>query len=112
VYEVKPVDQYHYIELTIIPDPAMPPEHGVESYKENRELITAVKGFIDDLMKEHMTAIVDESPVECFIPCPCCDKLHIKLETCISTKRFYCPIKRVHCDLSRYHNILTTKGNR
>ena len=31
MYEVKPVDQHYYIELTIIPDPAMPPEYEVES---------------------------------------------------------------------------------
>ena len=111
MYEVKPVVQHHYIELTIIPDPAMPPEYEVESYKESRELITAVKEFIDVLMKEHMTAIVEESPVKCFIPCPCCDECHIKLETIASTGRCYCPIKRVHCDLSRYYKILSTKGN-
>ena len=39
----------------------------MESYKESRELITAVNGSIDDLIKDHMAAIVDESPVECFI---------------------------------------------
>jgi len=60
VYEVKPVDQHHYIELTIIPDPAMPPEYEMESYKESRELITAVKGFIIYLMKEDMAAIVEK----------------------------------------------------
>ena len=79
MYEVKPVDQHHYI-LTIIPDPALPPEYEVESYKENRELITAVNESIDDLMKDHMAAIVEESPVECFIACLGCNELHIKLE--------------------------------
>jgi len=111
VYEVKPVDQHHYIELNIIPDPAMPLEYKVESYKESRELITAVEGFIDDLMKEHMTAIVDESPVECFIACPCCNELHIKLETCTSKGRCYCPLTWTYCDLSGYHTMLSTKGN-
>ena len=109
VYEVKPVDQHHYIELTIIPDPAMPPEYEMESYKESRELITAVKGFIIYLMKEDMAAIVEESPVECFITCPNCDELHIKLETLAITGRCYSPIKRIHCDLSKYHHIMSTK---
>jgi len=110
VYEVKPVDQHHYIELTIIPDSAMPPEYEEESYKESRDLITAIKGFIHDLMKEHMAAIVEESPVECFIPCPICNELHIKLESIPSTGRCYCPIRRNHCDLPAYCKVLLSKG--
>lgn len=38
-YEVKPDDQLHCIELSIIPDPVMSPEYKVESYKECRELV-------------------------------------------------------------------------
>ena len=109
VYEVKPVDQHHYIELTIIPDPAMPPEYEVESYKESRELITAVKGFIDDLMKEHMTAIVKKSPVECYITCPCCNELHIKYKIFCTTGNTYCPTMRDYCDFPNYYKIVTTK---
>ena len=111
VYEVKPVDERHYIELTIIPDPAMPLECEVESYKESRELITAVMGFIDDLMKEHLTAVADRCPAECYIACPGCDGLHIKLESFPSTGRCYCPTKRDHCDLPMYYKVLSSKGN-
>jgi len=114
VYEIKPDNQHHYIELTIIPDPAMPPDYEVESYKESRELITAVKGFIDDLMKEHMTAIFEESPVECFIACPCCNDVHIKVEIFCDTGSAYCPTKRDYCSLEsllKYHKILSTQGN-
>ena len=110
VYEVKPVDQHHYIELTIIPDPAMPPEYEVESHKESRELIIAVKGFINHLMKEHMAAIVEESPVECFIGCPWCNELHIKSELFCNTGSAYCPTKRDYCNLPKYHKIMSTKG--
>ena len=110
MYEVKPVDQHHYIELTIIPDPAMPTEYKVESYKESRELITAVKEFIDDLMKEHMTAVAEKSPVECYIPCPCCDELHIKYKLFCTTGSAYCPTRRDYFSLPKYHKILSTKG--
>ena len=114
VYEVKPVDQHHYIELTIIPDPAMPPKYKVESYKESRELITAVKGFIDDLMKEHMAAIVETSPVECFIACPTenCNELHINLHDSkfVKTGRVFCTIKKGYCDLSVYLKILSSRN--
>ena len=115
VYEVKPVDQHHYIELTIIPDPAMPPGYAVESYKESRELITTVKGFIDELMKEHMTAIVEVAPVECFIACPVdtCNQLHISWcdQNLIRNGRVYCTKKGGYCDLSIYLTILSSRDN-
>jgi len=110
VYEVKSVDERHYIELTIIPDPAMPPECEVESYKESRELITAVMRFINELMVEHLTAIVEKSPAECYIACPGCDELHIKLESFPSTGRCFCFTKRDHCDLLLFHKVLSSKG--
>ena len=88
----------------------MPPEYEVESHKESRELITAFTEFIDDLMKEHMAAIVKESPAECFIGCPWCNKLHIKLELFCNTGSAYCPTRRDYCDLPKYHKIVSTKG--
>ena len=103
------------IELTIIPDPLMPSECEMESYKESNELINTVKEFVDDLRKEHMPVRFNEIPVECFIPCPHCDKLHIKLRRFANTGNEFCPTKGDFCDfskLSRYHKMLSSKGKR
>ena len=114
-YEVKPVDKHHHIELTIIPDPAMPPEHEVTSYSESKELVIAVKGFIEDLMREHMEATYEKSPVECFVPCPVetCTELHISVQNSkfVRTGSAYCGIKRGHCHLPKYQKILSSNGN-
>jgi len=114
-YEVKSVDEHHYIELTIIPDSKMPQEYEEKSYNESKELITAIQGFIDDLMKEHMAATYEKSPVECFIPCPveACNELHISLQNSrfVRTGSVYCRIKREFCHLPKYQKILSAKGN-
>ena len=114
-YEVRPNDKLDSIELKIIPDPSMPSQYEVESYKESNELINAVKEFIDNLMEEHMTATFKEFPVKCFIPCPKCSELHIWLKRFSNTGSAYCPTMRTYCespDLSRYHKMLSTKGRK
>ena len=112
-YEVRPNHKLDSIELNIIPNPSMPSELVAEGYKESNELINAVKEFIDDLMKEHMAVTFEKFPVECFIPCPHCSELHIKLRRFANTDSAFCPSQRRHCDLSelsRYHKMLSTKG--
>ena len=112
-YAVRPDYKLDSIELTITPDPSMPLEHEVESHKDSNELINAVKQFIDDLMKEHMAVTFKKFPVECFIPCPHCNELHIKLRRFANTGSAYCPTQKAFCDLSklsRYYEMLSTKG--
>ncbi|XP_065882798.1 uncharacterized protein [Dysidea avara] len=114
-YQVKPNNEQCYIELTIIPDRAMPSEYEEKSYNESKELITTVKGFIDDLMKEHMAATYEKSPVECFVPCPVqtCNELHISLQNSrfVRTGSAYCCVKGDHCHLPKYAKILSSKGS-
>ena len=111
-YEVQPNYKLDSIELTIIPDPIMSSADKVEGYRESNELIKAVNKFIDDLMKEHMAVTYEKCPVECFIPCPHCDELHIRLERFAITGNAYCPNQRRYChSLSRYHEMLSSKGN-
>ena len=110
-YEVRPNYKLNSIELTIIPDPIMSSADEAESYKESKELIKAVKEFIDDLMKEHMAATYEKFPVKCFIPCPDCSELHIRLERFINTGSAYCFTQRSHCKLPRYREMLSSKGN-
>ena len=113
-YQVKPNNEQHCIQLTIIPDSAMPLEYEEKSYNDSKELITAVKGFIDDLMKEHMAATYEKSPVECFVPCPVktCTELHINIKNSkfIRTGSAYCCVKGDHCHLPKYSQILSSKG--
>ena len=111
-YDVRPNYKLESIELTIIPDPIMSSADKAESYRESNELIKAVKEFIDDLMKEHMAVTYKKFPVECFIPCPDCNKLHIRLEKFANTGSAYCFTQRRYCDsLSRYREMLSSKGN-
>ena len=112
-YAVHPHYKLDSIELTITPDPSIPSKYELNSYKESNELINAVKQFIDDLMKEHMAVTFEKFPVECFIPCPHCNELHIKLRRFANTGSAYCPTQRSYCDsanLSRYYEMLSTKG--
>ena len=112
-YEVRPNYKLDSIELTIVPDPLMPSGGELESYKESNELINTVKEFIDDLMKEHMAVTFNKFPVECFIPCPHCNELHIKLRRFANTGSAFCPTQRDYCNsLSRYRQLLSTKGNK
>ena len=112
-YAVRPDYKLDSIELTITSDPSMPPGREVESYKESNELINVVKQFIDDLMKEHMAVTFKKYPVECFIPCPDCNILHIKLKRFANTDSAFCPTQNRFCDsskLSRYYKMLSPKG--
>ena len=109
-YELRPNYKLDSIELIIIPDPSMPSQYEEQSYKESNELIDVVKDFIDDLMKEHMTATFKKFPVECFIPCPDCDHLHIKLKGLADKGNAYCPNIGGYCrssTLSKYHKMLS-----
>ena len=112
-YEVRPNYKLDSIELTIIPDPIMSSADEEKGYKESKELIKAVKEFIDDLMKEHMAATYEKCPAECFIPCPDCSELHIRLERFAITGSAFCPTQKGFCDslkLSRYRMMLSSKG--
>ena len=109
-YELRPNYKLDSIELAIIPDPSMPSQYEEESYKDSNELIDTVKEFINDLMKEHMTATFKKFPVESFIPCPDCDHLHIKLKGFADKGSAYCTTIRSYCRspmLSRYHKMLS-----
>ena len=63
--------------------------------------------FIDDLMKEHMTATFAKAPVVCYIPCSQCKKMHLDVEKATEKNSVYCPVNRVYADITDYHNILS-----
>ena len=60
-----------------------------------------------------MAVTFEKFPVECFIPYPHCNELHIKLRNFANTGNAYCATQRDYCSsLSRYRQLLSTKGNR
>ena len=112
-YQLGPNYKLDSIELTIIPDPLMPSQYEEEGYKESNKLIDAVKEFIDDLMKEHMTATFKKFPVECYIPCPEYSKLHVKLKKISTTGNAFCGVKNGYSnslDFPKYHKMLSAKS--
>ena len=74
---------------------------------DSNELVRSVQKFINDLMEEHMIATFRKSPVVCYIPCPQCKKMHLTVEKATANRILYCPISRVHADITEYHKILS-----
>ena len=95
------------IAIKIIPNPNLSSEIKEKALSDSNELIRAVQRFIDDLMKEHMTATFAKAPVVCYIRCPQCKKTHIDVEKATVSSVMYCSIKRVHADITDYHKILS-----
>ena len=95
------------IAIRIIPDPNLSPEVKEKAFADSSELVRSVQRFIDDLMKEHMTATFAKAPVVCYIPCPQCKKMHLDVEKATLKSSIYCPISHVHADITDYHKILS-----
>ena len=95
------------IGVRIIPNPNISTEVREKSFADSNELVRSVQRFIDDLMKEHMTATFAKAPVVCYIRCSQCKKTHIDVEKATVSSVVYCPIKRVHADITDYHKILS-----
>ena len=98
---------YSVISMKIIPDPNLSSEAKEKGFAESNELVRSVQGFIDDLMKEHMAATFAKAPVVCYIPCSQCKKMHLSVEKATEKSSIYCPMSRVHADITDYHQILS-----
>ena len=106
-YQLRPIHKSDLIELTIVSNPKMPQEEETTALTNTNELITVVKVFIDDLMKESMTATFEQFPVECYLPCPACSEVHIKLEEVKETNStICCPTSGEYIDMTNYHKLL------
>ena len=95
------------IVMKIIPDPSHSSEAKQKAFADSNELVRSVQRFIDDLMKEHMTATFTKAPVVCYIPCSQCKKMHLNVEKATEKSSIYCPVSRVHADITDYHKILS-----
>ena len=107
IYELEPKFDHHIISLKIIPEPYLLPVEKERAFADSNELVRSVQKFIDDLMKQHMTATFTKAPVVCYIPCSRCMKMHLKVDKATESSTIYCPVNRVHADITDYHKILT-----
>ena len=95
------------IAIKIIPNPNLSAETKEKTFADSNELVRLVQRFIDDLMKEHMSATFARAPVVCYIPCPQCKKMHLKVEKATVNSTIYCPVNHDHADITDYHKILS-----
>ena len=107
VYKLNAMFDHSVIAIKIIPDPNLSPEVKENVFADSNELVRSVQTFIDDLMKEHMTATFAKAPVVCYIPCPQCKKMHLNVEKATVKGSVYCPVSNVHADITNYHKILS-----
>ena len=107
IYELEPEFDHHVISLKIIPEPYLLPVEKERAFVDSNELVRSVQKFIDDLMRQHMTATFMKAPVVCYIPCSQCMKMHLKVDKATESSTIYCPVNRVHADITDYHKILT-----
>ena len=107
IYELNALFDHSVIAIKIIPDPNLSSEVKEKAFADSNELVRSVQRFIDDLMREHMTATFAKAPVVCYIPCSQCKKMHLSVEKATVKSNIYCPVSRVHADITDYHNILS-----
>ena len=107
IYELQPYFYHHLVCLKIIPEPNLLTEAKEKAFADSNELVRSIHQFIDDLMLQHMTATFTKAPVVCYIPCSQCTKMHLKADKATESSTIYCPVKRVHADITDYHLILT-----
>ena len=106
-YELYAMFDHSVIVLKIIPDPNLSSEAREKAFADSNELARSVQRFIDDLMKEHMSATFAKAPVVCYIPCSQCTKMHLSVEKATEKSNLYCPVSQVHADITDYHKILS-----
>ena len=107
IYKLYAMFDHSVIVMKIIPDPNLTSEVKEKAFADSNELVRSVQGFIDDLMKEHMTATFAKAPVVCYVPCSQCKKMHLSVEKATEKSSLYCPVSRVHADVNDYHKILS-----
>ena len=95
------------IAIKVIQEPNLSSKAKEKAFADSNELVRSVHMFIDDLMKEHMAATFAKAPVVCYIPCSQCKKMHLSVEKATEKSNIYCPVSRVHANITAYHKILS-----
>ena len=107
IYELDAMFDHSVIEIKIIPEPNLSSEVKEKAFADSNKLVRSVQRFIDELMKQHMTATFEKARVVCYIPCSQCKKMHLNVEKATMSSTVYCPVNRVHADITDYHKILS-----
>ena len=107
IYELDAMFDHSVITIKINPNPNLSLEDKEKAFADSNELVRSVQRFIDDLMKEHMTATFAKAPVVCYIPCSQCKKMHLSVEKATKNSTVYCPVSRVYANITDYHKILS-----
>ena len=107
MYELDVMFDHSVIEIKIVQEPNLSSEAREKAFADSNELVRSVQGFIDDLMKEHMTATFAKAPVVCYIPCSQCKKMHLSVKKAAEKSSVYCPVSRLYANITDYHRILS-----
>jgi len=107
IYELDAMFDHSEIEIKITQEPNLSSEFKEKAFTDSNELVRTVQRFIDELMKQHMTATFEKAPVVCYIPCSQCKKMHLRVEKATMSSTIYCPVNRVYVDITDYHKILS-----
>jgi len=101
-------DESAIIRLTILPWPKRDASVERQAFLDCNRLIASMRQFIHDLMPQLVTEAGAVGAVDCYLPCPKCDSLHIKIERVAMYGYIYCPVHRCHVDMTRYWRLLST----
>ena len=95
--------------LSIARQPDLSKEEEAEANNDCIKLVNAVDQFIVEAVKQHMMAAYRKFPVECYIPCTECGKLHIKYKRTTKNRKVLCDNMCTYCDITLYHRLHITK---
>jgi len=98
------------IELSVACEPDLDAEEVLQANHEFVNLVATVDHFIKESVDQNMTATFKKFPIDCYIYCEECGKLHIKYQKAVKSKKALCKAKNTYCDISKYHAILSMKG--
>jgi len=111
-YKLRVIDQQYTIELTMIPKLQLLQAQKSEAFANIKMLVGLVNKFIDDLMKDQMTATFEVNSVKCCLPCPqCSDPKCIEMEVVKEENEVPCVTTGDYVDKTKYHRLFTQGKN-
>jgi len=105
VYRLRQIhenDTKDMLELVIIPAPNLSPDEQQQAHKLKMEFIDTLKQFINDLIRQHMTVVVEDYPVNLYVPCEQCHSPHIEFKKITKTSKIFCKNSSRHVDVAEW----------
>jgi len=94
--------------LTILPWSKRDTAAERQAFLDCNRLIATMRKLVNDLMPEVVTDAGVIGAVECYLPCPKCDNLHIKIERVEMYSYIYCPYNSCHVNMNKYWRLLSS----